>query len=311
MAVFSDIHHLPAFRNAVITVGTFDGVHKGHTSILQELVQCAKEVNGESVLITFEPHPRKLLFPDQPLGILTPLEQKSKLILETGIEHIVIAQFTEAFSKLSADDYIENFLVGLFHPHTIIIGHDHHFGYDRKGNIGLLKKYETKYAYKLLEIPARLIDEAAVSSTKIRKALEAGHVNEASNMLGRNYSITGKVVKGAQLGRTLGYPTANIAPSDIDQLIPAIGIYAVYVIHKQMRLKGMLSIGFNPTVSDDKRIKIEVNIFDFDQDIYSETIDIEFGHRLRDEQKFDSLDALKAQLHLDKEKTINYLNHIK
>ena len=243
MAIFSDIDHLPIFKNAVITIGTFDGVHKGHRTILQEVVKHAQEVNGESVLITFEPHPRKLLFPEQHLGILTPLEEKSKLILETGIQHIVVAPFTEAFSKLSADDYIAHFLVKLFSPHTIIIGHDHHFGHDRRGNIDLLRKFETKYHYKLKEISAQLIDEAAVSSTKIRKALEAGHVKEAANMLGRNYSLGGTVVKGAQLGRTIGYPTANVAPSDIEQLIPAIGIYAVQVVVNESLYSGMLSIG--------------------------------------------------------------------
>ena len=307
MAIFFDTLDLPKFKNAVITIGTFDGVHKGHVSILHELALQAHEAGGESVLITFEPHPRKLLFPHQSLGILTRLQQKSKYILQAGIQHIVIAPFTTEFSKLSADEYIREFLVRLFHPHTIIIGYDHHFGQDRKGNIDLLKQYASSFNYRVHEIPAQLIDAAAVSSTKIRKALEAGHVQEAANMLGRNYSISGSVIKGAQLGRTLGYPTANIRPSDPDQLIPAIGIYAVRVRHSNISYDGMLSIGHNPTVTDEKKINIEVNIFDFSEDIYDHTIEIEFVAWLRNEEKFSSLDALKEQLHKDKVASLNAL----
>lgn len=300
MGVFFNTQEFPVFKNAVVTIGTFDGVHKGHKTILQNVVARAKEVGGDSVLITFEPHPRKLLFPSQSLGILTPLAEKSALILEIGIQHIVVAPFTHAFSQLSAEDYIQDFLVKTFRPHTIIIGHDHHFGHDRKGDINLLRQFESKYNYRIEEIPVQLIDDAAVSSTKIRKALEAGHVTEAANMLGRNYTLSGTVIQGAKLGRTLGYPTANIKPASDDQLIPAIGIYAVMVYHNTVPYKGMLSIGYNPTVTDEKKINIEVNIFDFDLDIYDQSISLEFVAWMRNEQKFDSLDALKAQLHKDK-----------
>ncbi len=310
MAVFFDIEHLLRFHNAVVTIGTFDGVHLGHEAILHEVVAHAKQVGGESVLITFEPHPRKLLFPDQPLAIITPLDKKIELITEAGIQHVVVVPFTKEFSNLSAQDYIENFLVKLFHPHTIIIGYDHHFGHDRKGNIDLLKEYASRYQYEVLEISAQLIDEATVSSTKIRRSLTEGHVTEASHMLGRFYSLAGTVIHGNKLGRTIGYPTANIHPDNSEQLIPGRGIYAVRVNWNGERYKGMLSIGYNPTVTDKKVLRIEVNIFDFDEDIYEQQLEIEFVSYLRAEEKFESIDVLKQYLHKDKKMALKALEAI-
>lgn len=301
MAVFYNTDNLPEFKNAVVTIGTFDGVHLGHRVILQEVVKHAKEINGESVLLTFEPHPRKLLFPDQSLKLLTPLDEKIKLIQSEGIENIVVVPFTNAFANLSADEYIQDFLVRLFKPHGIVIGYDHHFGHDRKGNINLLKQEATKYHYSVFEIPAQLIDEAAVSSTKIRNALNEGHVTEAAHMLGYNYTMKGTVQKGAQLGRTINYPTANLLPSSEDQLIPARGVYAIKVNYNGIAYKAMLNIGFRPTVSNELKLHIEAHIFDFNGDIYGKEIELEFIERLRDEQKFASLDELKAQLGKDKE----------
>jgi riboflavin kinase/FMN adenylyltransferase len=307
MGVFFDIKQLPAFKNAVLTVGTFDGVHLGHKTILREVVKHAKEVNGESVLLTFDPHPRKLLFPDQPLGIITPLEEKIKLILAEGIENVVVVPFTKEFSNLTAEEYIVQFLTGIFHPHSIVIGYDHHFGHDRKGNLRMLEEYQDKYNYQLIEIPPRLIEEAAISSTKIRKALIDGHVDEAAAMLGRNYSIKGTVAHGNKLGRTLGYPTANLEPHDKEQVIPAIGIYAIRATHVGKLYSGMLSIGYNPTVTDKKELRIEANLFDFSQEIYGDELELQFVQRLRDEQKFASLDELVAQLHQDKLDTMKVL----
>ncbi len=304
MAVFFDIQHLPDFKNAVITIGTFDGVHKGHKTILAEVVNHARQVNGESVLLTFEPHPRKLLFPDQPLGIITPLDQKLQLITESGIEHIVVVPFTREFAGLSAEEYIERFLVGIFHPKSIVIGYDHRFGHDRKGDLKLLEKCAQQGGYELMEIPAQLIDDAAVSSTKIRHAITEGRVEDASHMLGRNYSITGTVIHGNKLGRTIGYPTANLKPTDPEQTIPAVGIYAIQAVYNGSQYNGMMSIGYNPTVTDTKDIKIEANLFDFDEDIYGRVLEISFLKRLRDELKFDSVEALKQQLHNDKEETL-------
>ncbi|MBL7717550.1 MAG: bifunctional riboflavin kinase/FAD synthetase [Flavipsychrobacter sp.] len=308
MAVFFNIDALPAFRNAVITIGTFDGVHLGHRTILQKVVDRAQEVGGESVLITFEPHPRKLLFPNQPLWFITPLEQKLTLITEAGIQNIVVVPFTREFSELSADDYVEDFLVKTFRPHTIIIGYDHRFGHDRTGSIELLRTFRQKYNYELTEIQAQLIDEAAVSSTKVRKALKEGQVEEATVMLGREHSLRGIVVRGAQLGRTIGYPTANIRLNEPEHIIPGIGVYAVRILHNDTLYGGMLSIGYNPTVTTDRSIKIEVNIFEFHEEIYDDIIEVFFVRRLRDEVKFHSLEALKEQLHHDKEASLAALN---
>jgi riboflavin kinase / FMN adenylyltransferase len=307
MAIFYNTAHLPEFHKSVITIGTFDGVHHGHKKILTELVKSTEKIQGESIVITFEPHPRKLLFPQQPLKLLTPLEQKLDLLTEIGITHVVVAPFTLEFSNLSARDYIENFLVKYFNPQRIIIGHDHHFGHDRKGDLAMLRSLESSFGYKVEEIPAQLIEEAAVSSTKIRKALLEGRVEEGGLMLGREYSISGTVREGKQLGRTLGFPTANIQPSDPDQLIPGPGVYAVRVNWKNHLHNAMLNIGFRPTVSDEQKLTLEVNLFDFNQNIYGETLELIFIARIRDEQKFPSLENLKQQLNQDKEQALKIL----
>ncbi len=307
MAVYYDINKVPTFTNAVITIGAYDGVHDGHKAILRKVAARAREVNGESILITFEPHPRKLLFPDKPLGIITPLAEKIDYALETGIEHIVVAPFTREFSAMSAHDYIEQFLARVFKPHTIIIGYDHRFGHDRAGGIELLIKYAPEYGYELIEIPAQLIDEAAVSSTKIRNAIREGNMQLAAHMLGRPYSVAGTVAHGAKLGRTIGYPTANLNPAEPDQLLPCNGVYAILATHNGRTHKGMASIGYNPTVTDKKELRIEGNLFDFASEIYGDAITFQFIKRLRDEQKFDSLAALTHQLHLDKENTLEVL----
>lgn len=300
MAIFYNTDTLPAFKDAVITIGTFDGVHMGHKVILQQIVKHAKEAGGESILITFEPHPRKLIAPGQPLKILTPLEQKLQLVLNEGVDHVVVAPFTQAFADLSAEAYIKDFLVAKFKPKAIVIGYDHRFGHDRAGDISLLKQHAATHGYTVYEIPAQLIEEAAVSSTKIRNAIQAGHVSEATQMLGRHYSITGTVIPGARLGRTIGFPTANVQPQDADQLIPEKGVYAIQLQWKDQGYNGMLNIGNRPTVSSELTLHIEAHLFDFSEDIYDETVEIIFVQRLRDEVKFPSLDALKDQLQKDK-----------
>jgi riboflavin kinase/FMN adenylyltransferase len=307
MAIFYNIADLPPLHHPVITIGTFDGVHLGHRAILNEVVKHATQAHADSVLITFEPHPRKLLFPTQPLGILTPLQQKVELLSEAGIRHVVVAPFTKAFAALSAADYIKDFLVAHFHPQSIIIGYDHRFGHDRSGSIELLKQYADAYSYNVYEISAQLIDEAAVSSSKIRKELLAGQVQEAAHKLGHYYSITGTVIKGAQLGRTIGYPTANVQPTDPEQLIPANGVYVIRSKWNNHEYKGMLNIGYRPTVSNEHTLHIESHLFDFVENIYDQIIEISFIARLRDEQKFPSLDALKMQLGKDKEGAVKVM----
>jgi len=299
MGVFYSTDKLPEFRNAVLTIGTFDGVHLGHQKILKTVTDEAQKINGESIVLTFHPHPRKLLFPQQQLEIITPLEEKINFLSSFGIDHVIVVPFTKEFSQLSAKDYIRDFLVGKFHPHTVVIGYDHHFGSDRSGNITLLKAEQKTYNYQLIEIPEQLIDEAGISSTKIRKALLEGDVKESAAMMGRFYSLKGTVVKGKQLGRTIGYPTANIQLKNTEQLLPAIGVYAVKVNYENALFGGMLSIGYNPTVTEEKTIKIEVNIFEFNREIYGEQLEILFLTRMRGEEKFASLDDLKKQLQAD------------
>ncbi|HTN44935.1 MAG TPA: bifunctional riboflavin kinase/FAD synthetase [Flavipsychrobacter sp.] len=299
MGVFYHTDNLPEFKNAVVTIGTFDGVHLGHQAILQTVIDKAIEMQGESIVITFHPHPRKLLFPHQELKMLTPLEDKISLLKNLGIDHIVVVPFTTEFSNLSAEQYIHDFLVDQFHPHTIVIGYDHHFGSDRKGNIHLLKATQLECNFQLIEIPEQLIDEAGISSTKIRNSLQTGDVREAAMMMGRGYSLKGTVITGNQLGRTIGYPTANLSLTDTDQLLPCLGIYCVQVRYKEELLGGMLSIGYNPTVTDQKTIKIEVHLFDFDRDIYGDALELIFIQYMRGEQKFESVQALTAQLKKD------------
>lgn len=308
MAVHTNTDKLPVFKNAVITIGTFDGVHLGHKTILKEVIRHAHDVGGESVLITFEPHPRKLIFPNQPLKLLTPLNEKLELVTREGIGHIVVVSFTRDFSNLTAEEYIKEFLVKKFHPESIVIGYDHHFGYDRTGNIDMLKKHASEYGFKVFEISAQLIDEAAVSSTKIRNALTEGRVAEAATMLGRHYTLKGHVIGGAKLGRTIGYPTANLLPEDPEQLLPANGVYAILAHWNGQTFKGMLNIGNRPTISKDMHLHIEAHLFDFNKDIYDDKLELVFIDRLRDEQKFPSVDMLKAQLAKDKENAIRILN---
>lgn len=299
MAVFHGIEHLPAFFQTVITIGTFDGVHKGHQEILAAVRRRARHSGGESLVITFDPHPRKLLYPEQHLPLLTPLGEKIKRILAEGIDHVIVVPFTKSFSRLDARAYITDFLVARFHPAYIVIGYDHRFGNDRSGDITLLTASAGEFDFQVEELPARLIDEAAISSTKIRRAIQEGAVASAAHMLGRQYELCGTVVKGAQLGRTIGYPTANIIPADADQQVPGNGVYGVHVKVGEKQYGGMMNIGFRPTVSQERILSLEVHVFDFSGDLYGQQLTITFLGKLRDEQKFAGIDSLKAQLHAD------------
>lgn len=308
MAIYKSIEELPEFKNAVITIGTYDGVHEGHKVILNTVSKHADKIGGESVLLTFDPHPRKLIYPDQKVDILTPLQYKLDLIKQSGIQHIVVVPFTKEFANLSAEEYVNDFLVKNFHPATIIIGYDHHFGHDRTGNIELLNTLKGKHGYKVIEIDAQLIEDATISSTKIRNALLEGKITEANTMLGRSYSVSASVIEGRKLGRTIGYPTANLQPEYLEHIIPANGVYAVTVQHDNNSYKGMLNIGYRPTVDDGKTRHIEVHIFDFNEDIYDRTIQVNFIERLRDEKAFASVDELKKQLDIDKENALKVLS---
>jgi riboflavin kinase/FMN adenylyltransferase len=284
---------------SVVTIGTFDGVHKGHQAIINDVVEKAHELHGESVLVTFDPHPRKLINPNDTLQLITPLKQKIALLEKTGIHHIVVMPFTPTFAAMSAEEYIEAFLVKKFAPAAIVIGYDHRFGHDRKGDLLLLEEAGSRFGFQVIEIPAQKIDEAAVSSTKIRNAIARGDMLLANEMLGRPYELTGAVIHGAKVGRQLGFPTANIQPTDKEQIVPANGVYAIFCTIKGNTYSGMLNIGIRPTVDSSLQLHIEAHIFDFANDIYNEEITISFVEKMREEQRFPSLDALKAQLVLD------------
>lgn len=297
--VFYQISDLPVFKNPVITIGSFDGVHHGHKIILQEVVKAAKAINGESILITFDPHPRKIISPDESIGLLSSPNKKYELVQAAGIDHIVVVPFTRDFSMLSAEEYVMDFLYKNFQPHKIIIGYDHRFGHSREGDINLLRSLLPSSVI-VQEIAPQLIENAAVSSSKIRTAILENNVEEAAEMLERYYSYEGTVVKGDGIGNKLGFPTANIMPNCSDVLLPAIGVYAVVVRYKGVCYKGMLNMGVRPTINDAKKITCEVNIFDFNQDIYGRKVDVYFIKPLRAEMKFSGLDALIAQLQQDK-----------
>lgn len=325
MQVHHNIGQLPLFRNAVITIGTFDGVHMGHRRIITKLKEEAAAINGETVIITFHPHPRKIVAHGAaPVRLINTLAEKQELLESLGIDHLVVVPFTADFSNQSAEDYIQNFLVEKFNPQTIIIGYDHRFGKGRSGNYLLLEEKALVYNYQLKEIPKHVLDEIAISSTKIRESLQEGDIAVAEKLLGYPFFFEGKVVHGDKIGRTLGYPTANLQIEDEEKLIPGDGIYAVYVKKEKLKskkpkddishsqlptsgfLKGMMSIGFRPTVNGTKRM-IEVNIFDFAEDIYDTTIRVYLKKYLRPELKFDSLEALVKQIDLDKIESLKVL----
>jgi len=307
---------MPPFRKAVITIGTFDGVHSGHSQIIAQLRETAAEAGGESVIITFHPHPRRVVGGQHhDLRLLNTLQERIELLDKSGIDHLVIVPFTEDFAKQTALEYVEEFLVKHFSPHTIIIGYDHHFGHNREGNYQLLEALKDKHGYHIREISEKVLNNATISSTRIRQALLNGSVCEANDFLGYPYFMEGVIIEGKKLGRTIGYPTANIRLYDEEKLVPANGVYAVKAClipsvengtfaprNTKPDLDGMMNIGVRPTVDGTNRT-IEVNLFDFDREIYGETLRIYFHQRLRGEVKFENLDALKAQLAKDKEES--------
>jgi riboflavin kinase/FMN adenylyltransferase len=310
MKVHYNIDEIPAIKNAIVSQGTFDGVHMAHKKIIERLKQIASIKNGESVIITFEPHPRIVLLPlDHGLQLLSTLNEKINLLEKAGVDHLIILPFTKEFSRLSSEQFIRNILVNKIKTNTLVIGYDHRFGKNREGSFEHLKNSASLYEFEVEEIPEQDIDDVAVSSTKIRQALLNNDIQTAQKYLGNSYSLEGKVIKGKQLGRTIGYPTANIEVENSYKLIPQDGVYAVWVWYNKARFGGMLNIGNNPTIKDKGR-SIEVNIFDFEKEIYTENLKIEFVNKLRNEEKFDGLDPLKNQLHLDKQNALAILNKI-
>lgn len=301
MQIYYSIDDFSPVKNAVVTSGTFDGVHIGHKKILSRLTEIARKTNGETVVITFWPHPRLVLYPDDTqLRLLNTFEEKAELLKGQGVNHLLRIPFTKEFSQLTSEEFITKILVEKIGTKKLVIGYDHHFGKNREGSFEQLKLNGPRYGFEVEEIPRQDIDNIAVSSTKIRQSIEAADVATANHLLGQAYTLSGRVVKGDQLGRQLGYPTANIEIDSIYKLIPADGIYAVQVRHANARYQGALYIGNRPTVNGARKV-IEVNIFNFTREIYGETLTIEFHAFIRHDKKLNSLDELKNQIALDKE----------
>src|SRR5690349_10761750 len=300
MKIYHGIDDFTQLQFAVVTSGTFDGVHLGHQKIFSRLREIASRNFGETVVITYWPHPRLVLHPeDDSLKLLNTFEEKADLLKDQGIQHLIRIPFTKEFSHLSSEQFIQEILVNTIGTRKLVIGYDHHFGKNREGSFEQLKLNGPKYGFEVEEIPRQDVDHVGVSSTKIRKALEEGDLETATHFLGKPYSITGRVVIGDKLGRLLGYPTANIEIDTKYKLIPADGIYAATVHHEHQSYKAMMYIGNRPTINGTKQ-NLEVNIFDFNKEIYGESLTIFFHKLIREDAKFIDLDTLKHQLHLDK-----------
>jgi len=306
LKLFESINEFHSNKKTILTLGTFDGVHIGHKKILERLNQNTENGKYESLVLTFFPHPRMVLQEKSEIKLLNTISEKSKLLEASGIENLVIHPFNESFSRLTAEEFVHSILVDQFHIHKIIIGHDHRFGRNRTANIDNLIAFGAEYGFEVEQISAQEIQEVSVSSTKIRKALQDGNMALANEYLGYAYFLTGEVVKGKQLGRTIGFPTANIQIEEDYKLIPKNGVYVVKTFIDQKEVFGMMNIGFNPTVNGQKQT-IEVNLFDFDADIYGQKLEISVLKYLREEQKFDSVDLLAAQLNLDKKTALEFV----
>ena len=294
---FTDFIKIP---NAIVTIGTFDGVHLGHQAILKDMVNAAKEIDGETVVITFYPHPRQVLNIDSAnLRFITTQEEKIRHLEKIGIDNLIIVNFTKEFSRIPSDVFIRDYVIEKINPAKIVIGYDHHFGKNRTGDFSLLQDLSEYHNFKVQRIEAHDVENIAVSSTKIRISLQRGDVEHANMLLGYQFSYVGKVISGAQLGRKLGYRTANIDVRQEFRLIETPGVYATYVDFEGKVYKSMTYIGSKPTINGTKEESIEVHLFDFNGDIYDKDIKVRFVKRIRDERKFDDLEALKKQLETD------------
>lgn len=303
MNIYNSIEECLHLENAVVTLGMYDGVHIGHQTIIKQLNETANKFGGESVLLTFSPHPRKVIQPDFQLELLSTLEEKENILEKYGLDNFIIHPFTKEFSQISSINFVVEYLIKKLNLHTLIIGHDHHFGKNREGNFEQLKVLSKEYGFNLIQLQAVEEDDIAISSTKIRNALTEGNIEFANKALNYNYPITGKVVHGDKIGRTLGFPTANLEV-DSNKLIPKDGVYAVDVFVDNKKYLGLLSIGYRETVTNSREHRVEVNILNFNKDIYGEIIRLEFRGRLRDEKKFNSLDDLISAMNQDKENAI-------
>jgi riboflavin kinase/FMN adenylyltransferase len=307
LKLFHSINDFQSTKKTILTLGTFDGVHIGHKKILERITQNTENGKYESLVLTFFPHPRMVLQEKSEIKLLNTISEKTELLEATGIENLIVHPFNESFSRLTAEEFVHTILVDKFQIQKIIIGHDHRFGRNRTANIDDLIAFGKEYDFEVEQISAEEIQDVSVSSTKIRNALKEGNMALANEYLGYNYFLNGTVVKGKQLGRTIGFPTANIHIEEDYKLIPKIGVYVVEAFINEEIVYGMMNIGFNPTVNGDKQT-IEVHLFNFDKDIYDQNIKVSLLHYIREEQKFGSVDALKAQLHQDQIEALAFIN---
>jgi len=297
--VYHNISNIVSIPKAVVTVGTFDGLHIGHQKVIGELVNTARSMNGQSVVVTFFPHPRKVLQPGYNLKMIISRKEKMKLFEKLGVDILVCVEFTKKFAETTSEEFVKKYLVDPIKPVKVIIGYDHHFGKDRKGNLEFLKEMGSKYNFEVAKIEMQDIEHIAVSSSKIREVISRGDMKTATKFLGYHFSISGEVVKGNQLGRTIGFPTANVKPDEPDKIMPEYGVYAVLLEWKGKLYKGMSNIGIRPTL-DVNVLTIEAHIFDFDEDIYGEEVSIYFLEHIRPEKKFRDLDLLRRRLIIDR-----------
>jgi riboflavin kinase/FMN adenylyltransferase len=309
LKIFNSIQEFTSTTKTIVTLGTFDGVHKGHKSILEKLTGSSKASGCESVVLTFFPHPRMVLQQNSDLKLLNTIDEKAELLEKTGIDNLIVHPFDMAFSRLTAEEFVRDILVDGLNIAKIIIGHDHRFGRNRTANIDDLIRFGEEYGFEVEKISALAIGEVSVSSTKIRTALNEGKIDVATEYLGYPYFINGTVVKGKQLGRTIGFPTANIEPSESYKLIPANGVYVVSSEIDGKTVQGMMNIGTRPTVNG-TGTTIEVHYHDFNEDLYSKKLKVSLHHRLRDEVKFESFDALKQQLEQDRQDSLAYFQNL-
>ena len=300
MKVHYSADNLPLFHRAAVTSGSFDGVHLGHQKIIRSLIEEADGRSGESVIITFDPHPRNILHPaEPPLQFLQTVSEKIAALEKCGVDHLVIIPFTKEFSQLSAQDYVRNFLVEKFHPASVVVGYNHHFGHHRDGNVELMRKLGNELGFSVFEISKQLTEDIEISSTRIRVAISEGDILTANRLLGYSYSITGTVIHGDERGRKIGFPTANIQLNSQGKVLPIQGVYVVNAAMNAAEIRGMMNIGIRPTFNE-TQLSLEVHLLDWSGDLYGRDISVRFLARIRDEKKFDSVEELVKQLMKDK-----------
>ncbi len=306
MKIFHSIKEFIPTKKTIVTIGTFDGVHIGHKKIIEKLIQNTSNLKFESIILTFFPHPRLVLQEKSDIKLINTIEEKIQLLEKTGLNNLIIHPFDKQFSALTAEEFVKTVLVNQLNVQKIIIGHDHRFGVNRSANIDDLIIYGEKYGFDVEQISAQEIDEISVSSTKIRNAISNGNIALASEYLGYNYFFSGIIIKGKQIGRTIGFPTANLKIETDYKLIPKIGVYIVSSFYNNSLIYGMMNIGNKPTFGEGIA-SIEIHFFEFKEDLYNQKMEITVLERIRDEQKFNSIEALKSQIEKDKEFSISYL----